>query len=56
MNYLGNGYLESVEDDVAYHRDRVADDFRRVGGRERGVTRRNSGHRWHLHRDHRTGS
>ncbi len=56
MNYLGNGYLESVEDDVAYHRDRVAEDFRRVGGRERGVARRSSGHRWHLHRDHRTGS
>lgn len=58
MSYLGNGYLdiEDIEGDAAYHRDRVAEDFRRVGGRERGVVRRNSGHRWHLHRDQRTGS
>ncbi|HJQ02671.1 MAG TPA: hypothetical protein VJ851_13810 [Jatrophihabitans sp.] len=52
MNYLGNGYLDTVEGDAAYRRDRIAEDFRRIGGRERGVVRRGS--RWHLRRDHRT--
>ena len=56
MSYLGNGYLDSIEGDAAYRRDRVAEDFRRVGGRQRGVVRRSSGHRWHLRRDHRTDS
>lgn len=58
MSYLGNGYLdiEDIEGDAAYRRDRVAEDFRRAGGRERGVERHSSGHRWHLRRVHRTDS
>jgi hypothetical protein len=53
MSYLGNGYLDSIEGDAAYRRDRIAEEFRRAGGRERGVIRRSGGHRWHLRRDHR---
>jgi hypothetical protein len=56
MSYLGNGYLNIHDADVAYLRDRVAEDFRRVGGRERGVIRRASGSRRHLRRDQRTSS
>ena len=55
MSYLGNGYLD-IEGDGSYQRDRVAEDFRRVGSRERGVVRHSGGHRWHLRRDHRTDS
>jgi hypothetical protein len=55
MSFLGNGYLDSIEGDAAYRRDRIAEDFRRVGGRERGVIRP-GGRRPHLRRDHRTNN
>lgn len=50
-----NSYLDLLGSEAAYRRDRISEDFRRVGGRERGAGRGHGGHRWHLHRDQRAG-
>ncbi|MBV9592960.1 MAG: hypothetical protein JO147_04080 [Actinobacteria bacterium] len=45
-------YATSLYDgEIAYRRDRVAEEFRRAGGRERGAGRRTHDRRWRLGRD-----
>ncbi len=39
-----------VDGEIAYRRDAIAADFRRVGGRDRHARRQADGRRWHLHR------
>jgi hypothetical protein len=45
--------LGNIDSEATYRREQLAEDFRRAGGRERGVIRPRGGRRWHLHRDHR---